>query len=1566
MRTIFGFLLRQRVFFNIVFFGLILFGVFYSAPKIPIDRYPNINFGEVVVSTSYPGASAEEVERLVTEEIEETLRGMENIEFIRSSSMAGYSSINVKFVDDTNYDFLYDQLRLRVLGSQNLLPVINGKPLTPTFNVTRVDDWLPVIQVNLLSASADRPMTKRSMARLAKELQMELEQIDGVQEARLNGEEVQQYTITLSPELMKGSGLSLLDVQRALSLSGGSQPAGVINTDQGERNIVVDDRFRNREDLLATVIRRDGNDSLLTLQDIVDLKNSGLEKMQGGVITSVDGLDTMSLQIVKNDWANSKDIKESVLQVVELFEGKHAALPIAINTTLDSTSKIDDGLGVLQGSLNLALILVMLAIFLFLSPHRGKVVLWVSGLAIASLIFMIRFHDQPRWQLIALAINVVVIFITCRAAVLTVTGIVFSFLGCLIAFQILGYSLNEITLLGFVLTTGIIVDDAIVVLENIQRHREKGKGLMDSAIDGTAEVFLPVFSASLTTIAAFLPMLIMTGSTGEFFSLIPIAVSTALVISLFECLFIMPIHVVELERLGRRKNAEHTPPPQSTGIVQSMTKLYDKSLSWCLRHPWLSLASVFGLFFLAVSVLIQSAMGPSMGMKPLLKLEFFPDDTSNIQIIIRMPSNSTLQQSDSLSREVSAALLDLGPDKIKSATANAGLAIDAAYKPVFGSHLSFLMVELPRKVDRSFDNPVAFIEDIKKMLEERFEKDGVKLEVSAQKDGPPTGAPVHIRISGVSEDSVIRLGQDLYEEITLGQESGSNFHGMTDLQSDRSNFTTTMRFKTARDRAAQLGLTPYDVRFFTAALFDGAYVGDLRMEDEDVPIRVRLKQADRINAEELLTFPLMEIDGRSIYYEDVGSWSINDEPSSLERRDFQRIINITAQVDPQSILQPGDFMKRIREWYTENASDYPGATLAFGGEAESTARSYRSLAMAFGLAIFLIYGILSVQFQSYSQPFLIMANIFFSFTGVILMTGLLGGLNLLLPEGVIAAERAMVTVQSFIAIIGLTGLVVNDAIVLIDFINAERRKGTPLLEAVKTGAHHRVRPIIMTTWSTIAGLLPLAIGIPDFSITWGPFATCFVAGLTMSTLMTLLIIPVLYHLLEKFKEKFSTAQFQPSKFSTATFILVVIVVLSPVSELKSEELMKKVPIPLMASVVGEPEPIVLKSIDDAVSMAHENHPDISAARSMLMASESREKQTFWSFGPTLTFSGQMGPQNDQITPSNPGGSNRFHQIQGQIDQFLFGFGQRLYQNRASRFETEVSQLERERTKAELTLRVSQAYATAIFHHMATEVYERQVALATTEYEIVNSLKDAGASSVLDLRRAEITLSHAKNEKEKSVTEHKNSLLNISILINQKVRELVGDLGVSTIKKTSSNILIDNLHLKSLETQTQRQLALEKSSKSMTRPTLSAFASGSRYGNEWDDVTRDWKAGVSLSWSPDASRSKHHQSLYHKETANQISFQKESLKLEIIRNLSAIENENSGLETMLSTQNEIVHHAKSNHKTLVELYEAGSTLYLRVQEALLEATLAELELLRMKWQLDMNSFEHQYWLSSSPY
>ena len=313
------------------------------------------------------------------------------------------------------------------------------------------------------------------------------------------------------------------------------------------------------------------------------------------------------------------------------------------------------------------------------------------------------------------------------------------------------------------------------------------------------------------------------------------------------------------------------------------------------------------------------------------------------------------------------------------------------------------------------------------------------------------------------------------------------------------------------------------VQDFIATATDGMYVGEFRRHDGDIPIRVQLPQHVAQNPNELLSVPMsLNAEGRVVYFDDVGKMELSTIPSSLERRDFERLVTITGDFNEESPLSAQNVVDIIKKWYQDHAADYAGAGLSFGGEAESTSKSYSTLYLAFVLALVLIYGILAAQFRNYLQPILILSNVFFSFTGVVLVIAVLGIIAQLIP-GLIQAERTLFTVNSFIAIIGLAGLVVNDAIVLIDFINKRRAEGIPVKKAIILASHQRMRPIILTTLTTIAGLLPMAIGLPEFSVTWGPFATSFIAGLAVATAMTLLVVPCLYLVLDRWQQRVGSA-----------------------------------------------------------------------------------------------------------------------------------------------------------------------------------------------------------------------------------------------------------------------------------------------------------------------------------------------------------------------------------------------------------------------------------------------------------
>lgn len=1119
MRSLISGALRQNVFINVVFVALAVVAAVIAVPSLPVDRYPNINFGEVEITTSFPGAAPEEVEVEVTQTVEDAIRDMENLEYVRSTSLAGMSMIRLKFIDDTDYNGLYDELRLRVLGVQNNLPVVDGEPLQPTFNLVTVDEWLPVIQANLVSADPAAPLSRRALTLLGKELRTRIEEQPGVKKVVMLGDSPQWFDLVIDPKGLERHGVTLTQVAAALRGTGMSLPAGAIDTAGGERLVRVDSRYRSRDDLLAVVVRLDGDGTPVTVGQLIDPLASGERVADGSVKIAINGQETVAVKVLKLSSASAPTVKAGVEEAVAEFREAHQDSGVSVVFSEDNTLAIADGMGVLADSLILSVILVMVLLFTFLGNRSGRLTTIVTALGLAAVLTVVNVDDSWLRALVIGSLGILIL-LTCRAAVLTVSGIAFSFLGALLCFWILGYSLNEITLMGFVLVSGIIVDDAIVVLENIQRHREDGKPIVEAAIDGTAEVFWPVVSATLTTMAAFLPMLLMTGAIGEFFALVPIAVAVALGISLIEALIILPLHAVEIEQgLGPdptlKTRTEHEAEP-ARGPIAVAERIYGPLLRWNLRHPFIAMGAVSLLFLGALAVVAQAIIGPLYGMKPILKLQFFPDDMTKLMLRVDMPMGTALERTDALMREMAEHLVARGPGQVRNVTSLAGLSMNSAYLPEFSNQKGMAFIEVPTRDERDFDSQNLYLQDMRQDLEATFETGGVALELQPMQGGPPTGAAVNVRVTGVSEPMVLALATDLEAWMRSQAVPDGRLDGVIDLATDRSGINTVWSFVPDRRRTAELGLTDVDVQAFIAGAVEGAYVGEFRRSDGDIPVRVRLPEAVAEDLGQLLSIPLADDpSGRVVRFPDLGHLQASTEPSSLVRRDFQRTVTIVGNIAEDSSLGAASVVPIIREWYQANAAGYPGAAIAFGGEAESTGKSYASLGMAFILAVILIYAILAGQFRSYLQPLLIMSNIVFSFTGVVLAMAAFGIAASTLGEQVVAPERAWFTVNSFIAIIGLTGLVINDAIVLIDFINRRRAEGLPVERALIVAGHQRMRPIILTTLTTIAGLLPMAAGIPDFSITWGPFATSFIAGLALSTVMTLLVVPVLYLQLER-------------------------------------------------------------------------------------------------------------------------------------------------------------------------------------------------------------------------------------------------------------------------------------------------------------------------------------------------------------------------------------------------------------------------------------------------------------------
>lgn len=1110
MRTFIAWTLKQSAPLNAFFFGVIIYAAAVSLPNISVERFPNFSFAQAQVVFEYPGASPGDIERLVTRPVEEAIRGLDDLEWAASTSVPGRSEVLVKFDDDTDYDTLFDRFRIRVLSIQNRLPHVNGKPLEPFFLEIDVDQWVPLIQV-MLSRGSQGDLDDRALTLLATELQDRLERLEGIKRVDLAGISRQQFDIVLDPELLDRHGIALDEVLGALSSHNSTLPAGIVEGDVGELSIRIDTRPRSPDDLLAVAVRADGDGATVSVGDLIIPTETGVRVTEGRVRYSVDGKDAVGCRVLKDDLANSLDVRDRFLEEVEAFKADRADIPFDLHISMDSTKKLQDSLAVMHDSLLLAFVLVVTTLFFFLSG-RGRGSSRVALLLSVISAMTVALSQDFLLEGMSVAALGIFVFFTCRSAVLTVSGIVFSFLGTLVAFQSVGQSINEVSLIGFVLTVGIIVDDAIIVLENIQRHREEGAPFDRAVVDGVYEVFWPVVSATLTTCAAFLPMLIMTGTVGDFFSILPISVATALAISICECLVLLPLHIVDLERLmGPESGARATGSLSESPVVRWFGKVYERILRWNVANSWRATGIVAGMFLLAILIVVQSAVGPSRGWRPILKYVFFPEDTSILNVAVRMPAGSGLEATDEVVREISEHLAGMGPGYFESSSAYTGLLIDTTYRPSWSHQYGFILAEFPVREKRAFDDPVATIAKVRKELVPQYRERGIQLEVTAQKDGPPTGSPLSIRVLGGAEESVRSLATEIYALLRREMAPGGDLEGIIDLSCDLDQQVRSLSFIPNPRAMSILDVDPMQVQRFVAGTFDGVFVGEYLRTDDEIPIKVRMPRESVEDPTRLLDIPILHLPGdRMVRFGELGLIESGSEPSLLRRRFFQRSIGIIGNFSVESTIDGGFVEDYVLAWYEQERGRFPGAAVDFGGEADQTMRSFRSLFIAFGLAIFLIYLILTAQFSNLLQPLSVLSNVIFSFTGVVLAMALFSLASDLAPAGWIRPERSYITLPSFIAVVGLTGIVVNDAIILVNFINRMRASGLSLDDAVIGAGMQRMRPILMTTISTIAGLIPMAIGIPHYAVKWTPFATAFVAGLLLSTTMTLLIVPILY------------------------------------------------------------------------------------------------------------------------------------------------------------------------------------------------------------------------------------------------------------------------------------------------------------------------------------------------------------------------------------------------------------------------------------------------------------------------
>ncbi|MEZ6086269.1 MAG: efflux RND transporter permease subunit [Phycisphaerae bacterium] len=1029
---------KQVVLMNLLFIIMIVAGSLILT-RLPIDVYPDTSLDIATITTVWTGASSEEIERLITRRIEEEIEDVRGHDRVFSVSQPDASIITVKFREDMSpaeTQASFEDLRLR-LDRVTDLPS-DAEP--PDLQRITTDEVMPLLQIGV---AATGKFDEGVLRRITLNLKDAIRSVNNVSKVHPIGVRDRQIHIKFDKSALEKHGLSLRQAGEIIKANNMSLPAGYLRMGDSEITLRSVGEPEDWKDLGNIRVIRSPSGAHVLLSDIAEIEESFERAFWAA---RVNGHPAMILQIAKEPGANSLTVREDIAKCIETFKQNLDVDDVSIEIQADTTAVISSRLDVLKKNLFVGMILVFL-------------VLWVS--------------------------------VGFRNSALAVVGIPFAFLCAIIFMWAIGVSLNAVSVFSLVLVSGMIVDDAIVVLENIYHYVQRGVPIKEAVIIGTDEVAWPVVTSTLTTIVAFLPMLVMSGVLGRFFSIVPKTVTVALASSLFECMLILPVHYLDW---GPKRTVATDVPKQKvrigwlSGIWDRMVAAYDAVLMQVLAYR-----------YLGPIVIVVCALFVWQAQRTLV-VEMFPSDFPTFVVDMSLKPGTNLQATAREVERFSPIIDKFKPDKVLRSVTAVGLKINEDNQRIMRTDIAQTWIDVTTDTSRGND-PVDIINDIRKELLAYIDSHPdclvETLQVWPIRDGPPVGKPVAIRVEHPDYDVALGVVEQIRERL-------KHMPGVHDVADNLQLGSRELVMRVADDRASELGVTFLDVATALRGAKDGLDVGVFKdtLHEEDVDIKVRYADVYVQDVNQLLDIDVIGSQtGSSVKLSQVADLEFNQTYTNRYHYNSKRAVEITAAVDTE-FTDAKLVNEAIMAEFGPLAEADEKLTIATGGQFAETQESFQSLKFSAVIALGLMYLILASQFRSYVQPLVILTAVIFGVMGMVIGLVVNG-----YPFSVVTG----------IAMVGLSGVVVNDALVLLDFINAERRNGATIEEAVRAGSTRRLRAILLTTITTVVGLAPMAFGVGGYSKIWSPFAMSMCWGITFATILTLGAVPALYYIVEDVK-----------------------------------------------------------------------------------------------------------------------------------------------------------------------------------------------------------------------------------------------------------------------------------------------------------------------------------------------------------------------------------------------------------------------------------------------------------------
>lgn len=1020
-----GLSVKRPTAFFMLFIALVGIGI-VAFVRLRMDLFPQLELPVVAVITQYSGTSPEDMESLITRPIEEGVATVQNLDTLSSQSREGLSLVMAEFSWGTDMDVAERHVREKVDLVKGRLPDEAKEPLIFRFDPT----LMPVMGV---SVSGEKSLAQ--LRRIAEdEVEPRLERIEGVASADTMGGEVREIQIQVDRERLASRGITLGQLMDAVRKENVVVPAGTIEEKGVEYSIRTLGEYTSIDQIANTVVAYQ-NTSPIYIKDVADVVDGTEEQRQ---ITRVNGKRAVVITVNRASGANTVEVSNRILSELKGIESSLKGINLSV--VFEQAKIIEESMSNLFNTIILAVVLCGVVLFIFLGSLRSSLVV-----------------------LISIPVSIVTTFI---------------------AMNLFGVTMNIVSMGGLALGVGLFVDNSIVVLESIFRHREKGEPADQGAVIGSSEVATAITASTLTTICVFFPVVFVPGIAGQIFRDMALTVTFSLLISLFVALSLVPLISSRMRYLGQSQNKGLV---YSLGrFVERLIRIYGKMLEGCLSYPKRTLATAGGLFLVSIFFLFQ-----------FIGLSFMPEmDTGSVNISIERKAGTSLGETDKTFQKAEKIIKEKVPELKNMFTnlgAGGGLAAIGAGLGGEGSHAGSIRLELVdiEKRKRSTQEIEAQLRDV---LSRSLPEAEVKFTSAMAMGGlgSTTGADIQI------------FGHDLAELRELSRQVKEGIRSVPGAVDVKSNVGEEGRPQLSinykRDRLYDFGLSTFYVSNLVKTAIQGSVASRYKEKGKEYDILVSVKEKDISKLEDIERINILTPKGADIRLADVVDIDYTRAPLTIHRKDQHRMADISFRAVGRPL---GDVLGDV-EAKVSSVNFPPDFRWEVGGSGEDMRESLTWLAYALIVGMLLVYMVMASEFESLRDPFIMFITIPLSLIGVAWM---------------LFATGTTLSITSMIGVVMLVGIVINNSIVLVDYTNLLRHRGRSVQEAVREAGRIRFRPVLMTALTTILAMTPLALQLGPGAENWAPMARSVIGGLLAGTFVTLLIIPVIYTLFEERKER---------------------------------------------------------------------------------------------------------------------------------------------------------------------------------------------------------------------------------------------------------------------------------------------------------------------------------------------------------------------------------------------------------------------------------------------------------------